>query len=152
MNRTMIRLASVLLLFLLLSPLVNAEEVVTFPSGELTLHGALYKPAGKGPIPAVIYNHGSAAGMLSANAFAALGPVFASHGWVFFGPYRRGHWMPTDTPKSTLQSFFAGKTLPDKINHPRSRASRCLVLNRTQGSVFGFEMTNEDSVAHASVA
>jgi carboxymethylenebutenolidase len=93
MNHTMIRLASVLLLFLLLSPLVNAEEVVTFPSGELTLHGALYKPSGKGPFPAVIYNHGSAAGMLSANAFAALGPVFASHGWVFFGPYRRGQGL-----------------------------------------------------------
>jgi hypothetical protein len=93
MNRTMIRLASVPLLFLLLSPLVNAEEVVTFPSGKITLHGALYKPAGKGPFPAVVYNHGSAAGMLSASAFAALGPVFASHGWVFFGPYRRGQGL-----------------------------------------------------------
>ena len=89
----MIRLASVPLLFLLLSPLVNAEEVVTFPSGQLTLHGALYKPDGKGPFPAVIYNHGSAAGMLSASAFAELGPVFASHGWVFFGPYRRGQGL-----------------------------------------------------------
>jgi dienelactone hydrolase len=28
--------------------------------------------------------------MLSEQAFAALGPVFAGHGWVFFGPYRRG--------------------------------------------------------------
>jgi dienelactone hydrolase len=93
MNHTMIRLASVLLSFLLLSPLVNAEEVATFPSGEITLHGALYKPAGKGPFPAVVYNHGSAAGMLSASAFAALGPVFASHGWVFFGPYRSGQGL-----------------------------------------------------------
>jgi carboxymethylenebutenolidase len=28
--------------------------------------------------------------MLSEQAFEALDPVFASHGWVFFGPYRRG--------------------------------------------------------------
>ena len=28
--------------------------------------------------------------MLSKQAFEALGPVFARHGWVFFGPYRRG--------------------------------------------------------------
>jgi len=28
--------------------------------------------------------------MLSEQAFEALGPVFAGHGWVFFGPYRRG--------------------------------------------------------------
>ena len=31
--------------------------------------------------------------MLSQLAFDALGPVFASHGWVFFGPYRRGQGL-----------------------------------------------------------
>ena len=31
--------------------------------------------------------------MLSAQAFATLGPVFASHGWLFFGPYRRGQGL-----------------------------------------------------------
>ena len=31
--------------------------------------------------------------MLSAGAFDALGPVFASHGWVFFGPFRRGQGL-----------------------------------------------------------
>ncbi len=79
---------------LLLLPLVLAvAETVTFPSGEITLHGVLYKPEGTGPFPAVIYNHGSAPGMMSEQAFAALGPVFASHGWVFFGPYRRGQGL-----------------------------------------------------------
>ena len=67
--------------------------VVAFSSGELTLHGTLYKPEGKGPFPAVVYNHGSAAGMLSKQAFEVLGPVFAKHGWVFFGPYRRGQGL-----------------------------------------------------------
>src|ERR1700674_1573701 len=75
---------------LLLLPLVlAATETVTFPSGEITLHGVLYKPEGTAPLPAVIYNHGSAPGMMSEQAFAALGPVFASHGWLLFGPYRR---------------------------------------------------------------
>jgi carboxymethylenebutenolidase len=78
-------------LFWSLFPKVSAgAEVVSFPSGKLTLQGTLYKPEGPGPFPAVVYNHGSAAGMLSEQAFEALGPVFASHGWVFFGPYRRG--------------------------------------------------------------
>src|SRR5271156_1530737 len=77
---------------LLLLPLASAETV-TFPSGEITLHGVLYKPEGTGPFPAVICNHGSAPGMMSEQAFAALGPVFASHGWVFFGPYRRGQGL-----------------------------------------------------------
>src|SRR5258707_3774876 len=31
--------------------------------------------------------------MMSKEAFPALGPVFASHGWVFFGPYRRGQGL-----------------------------------------------------------
>ena len=68
-------------------------EVVSFPSGKLTLRGTLYKPEGKGPFPAVVYNHGSAPGMLSKMAFEALGPIFARHGWVFFGPYRRGQGL-----------------------------------------------------------
>jgi dienelactone hydrolase len=78
---------------LMLLPLASVAETVTFPSGEITLHGDLYKPSGTGPFPAVIYNHGSAPGMLSQQAFAALGPVFANHGWVFFGPYRRGQGL-----------------------------------------------------------
>src|SRR5260370_26663181 len=31
--------------------------------------------------------------MMSEQAFAALGLVFASHGWAFFGPYRRGQGL-----------------------------------------------------------
>src|SRR5579862_7059094 len=90
----MTRHASLILFSLLFSPLILcAEDIVTFPSGDITLHGVLYKPKGAGPFPAVVYNHGSAAGMLSKQAFDALGPVFARHGWVFFGPYRRGQGL-----------------------------------------------------------
>src|SRR5882762_2722275 len=84
---------SALFALLLLPSVLAVAETVTFPSGEITLHGVLYKPEGAGPFPAVIYNHGSAPGMMSKEAFAALGPVFASHGWVFFGPYRRGQGL-----------------------------------------------------------
>ena len=72
--------SSVVLFLLFLSPLLlSASDVVTFPSGSLTLHGELYKPEGKGPFPAIVYNHGSAPVMLSTQAFQALGPVFTSH-------------------------------------------------------------------------
>jgi dipeptidyl aminopeptidase/acylaminoacyl peptidase len=67
--------------------------VVAFPSGNLTLRGTLYRPDGPGPFPAIVYNHGSAPGMVSREAFDALGPVFARRGWVFFGPYRRGQGL-----------------------------------------------------------
>jgi carboxymethylenebutenolidase len=84
---------SALFALLLLPPVLAVAEAVTFPSGEITLHGVVYKPEGTGPFPAVIYNHGSAPGMMSNDAFAALGPVFARHGWLFFGPYRRGQGL-----------------------------------------------------------
>lgn len=69
------------------------SEIVSFPSGQLALKGVLFKPEGAGPFPAIVYNHGSAAGMLSQEAFDALGPVFIRHQWVFFGPYRRGQGL-----------------------------------------------------------
>jgi len=68
-------------------------EVVSFRSGSLTLKGVVYKPQGNGPFPAVVYNHGSAGGMLSQMAFDSLGPVFVKRGWIFFGPYRRGQGL-----------------------------------------------------------
>lgn len=74
-----------------------AAGVVAFPSGNLTLHGVLYKPEGKGPFPALLYNHGSAPGMLSQQAFDQLGPLFVKHGWVFFAPWRRGQGLSADT-------------------------------------------------------
>ena len=83
----------VLFSLLLSPPVVSAADTVAFSSGEIKLHGELYKPQGEGPFPAVVYNHGSAPGMLSKQAFDALGPAFASHGWVFFGPYRRGQGL-----------------------------------------------------------
>jgi len=74
----MVRLGFLILLLLPTASVVaSAAEVVMFPSGEITLHGVLYKPEGSGPFPVVVYNHGSAAGMLSKGAFEALAPVFA---------------------------------------------------------------------------
>jgi hypothetical protein len=59
--------------------------------------------------------------MLSRGAFEALDPVFASHGWVFFGPYRRGQGLsasagPSDfstriAPSSRLSATFLLDTL-----------------------------------------
>lgn len=93
-NRVM-KLALGLGLFFVMSTVLPAAEpeVVAFPSGTLTLHGVVYKPEGAGPFPALLYNHGSAPGMLSKDAFDALGPFFASRGWVLFGPFRRGQGL-----------------------------------------------------------
>ncbi|MFZ6718571.1 alpha/beta hydrolase family protein [Undibacterium sp. Ji49W] len=71
----------------------TVPEIVHFENQALTLGGELYKPAGNGPFPAVLYNHGSASGMWSSDASKVLGPLFASRGWVFFMPYRRGQGL-----------------------------------------------------------
>jgi dipeptidyl aminopeptidase/acylaminoacyl peptidase len=84
-------------------------EVVAFPSGNLALHGLLYRPKGPGPFPAVLYNHGSAPGQWSTSAAEALGPVFAARGWVFFMPSRRGQGLSAD----------AGPFIMDEINAAR---------------------------------
>jgi carboxymethylenebutenolidase len=105
-------LLSFLLFLVLPSSAASPEpEVVSFRSGEITLQGTLYKPEGKGPFPAVVYNHGSAPGMLSKEAFETLGPVFASHGWVFFGPYRRGQGL----------SALAGPYIGDEIAEAKKK-------------------------------
>jgi carboxymethylenebutenolidase len=61
---------------------------VTFSSGNLVLHGFLYKPEGRGPFPAVLWNHGSER---RPGWLPELAPIFLSKGYVFFIPHRRGH-------------------------------------------------------------
>src|SRR5690349_24682292 len=77
-----------------------APQVVEFPSGKLRLHGYLWKPAGTGPFPAVLFNHGSGgadsghtAGMPITQAANVLAPFFVAHGYVFLYPFRRGHGL-----------------------------------------------------------
>lgn len=93
-------------------------EVVHFPSGKLTLGGELFKPKGNGPFPAVLYNHGSAEGMLSDAASTAIGPLYASKGWVYFMPYRRGQGL----------SAKAGQYIGDQISAAEKSGGRAAAV------------------------
>lgn len=80
-----------------------APQIVEVPSGALHLKGYLWKPAGPGPFPAVLFNHGSGAddaqhtaGRTMAEAAAVLAPVFLQHGYVFLYPCRRGQGLSAD--------------------------------------------------------
>jgi dienelactone hydrolase len=112
----------------------SAAETVSFPSGDLTLHGSLYKPQGAGPFPAVLYNHGSAAGMLSVEAAEVLGPVFTRRGWVFFMPYRRGQGL----------SASAGPYILDEVNAAEkeggARAAAATVVRLLENEHLGDQM------------
>src|SRR5215475_12166529 len=97
-------------LALFLPPLALAQslesappQIVEFSSTKLHLKGYLWKPPGKGPFPAVLFNHGSGgadamqtAGMPMSQAAAILAAVFLKHGYAFFYPCRRGHGLSSD--------------------------------------------------------
>ena len=63
-------------------------RLVSFPAGAVTLQGWIYQPAGPGPFPAVLYNHGSEK---TPGWFPPLGKFWTDHGYVFFVPHRSGH-------------------------------------------------------------
>ena len=80
-----------------------APQIADVRSGELHLKGYFWKPAGPGPFPAILFNHGSGAddpqhtaGRTMAEAAADLAPVFLKHGYAFFYLCRRGQGLSAD--------------------------------------------------------
>jgi len=63
-------------------------EVVTYTSNGLKLKAYLYKPAGTGPFPAYVWNHGSEKNPSSGKKIAQF---WLDHGFVLFLPIRSGH-------------------------------------------------------------
>jgi hypothetical protein len=120
-------LAGLLALLLQPQPALAAPEIVSFQENP-TLRGVLYKPDGPGPFPGLIYNHGSAPGMLNQQAFDALGPLFASRGWVFFAPYRRGQGL----------SAAAGPFIGDEIAAARNKGTGVALLVAVPASLLLF--------------
>ena len=116
-NVTTVIIASLLFLIAAFVSNLNASartakpEEVTFPSGNLLLHGFIYKPQGNGPFPAILYNHGSEQ---NPSWKPALGEFFSSRGYVFFVPHRRGHGR-------SLHDFFVKSLRAQGAGEP----SRC---------------------------
>ena len=68
-----------------------ANQTVNFKSGDHTLFGVLYKPEGRGPFPALIWNHGSEKAPGAGPQFGSVASIFVPGGYVVFAPVRRGH-------------------------------------------------------------
>jgi carboxymethylenebutenolidase len=81
----------------------GGPETVVIHNGSATLHAVLWRPQGRGPLPAILLNHGSGRtredlerlGPYEQNA-EKLGPVFARHGYVFLYLFRRGVGLSSD--------------------------------------------------------
>jgi dienelactone hydrolase len=85
------------------SPQVAPPQIVEVRSSALHLKAYFWKPAGPGPFPAVLFNHGSGAadaqhtaGQTMAEAAANLAPIFLKHGYAFFYLCRRGQGLSAD--------------------------------------------------------
>jgi dienelactone hydrolase len=102
MMQRRILLSSLLLAFALATGLKaqasGRADTVIVHSGALTLRALLWRPGGRGPFPAVLFNHGSYGSddPLEPGQPAALGPVFARHGYVFLFLCRRGIGLSGD--------------------------------------------------------
>lgn len=78
-------------------------ETVVVPNGKLRLKAFLWKPAGPGPFPAVLFCHGSGgadaghtAGLPITEAAEKLAPLFLKHGYAFMYLFRRGQGLSAD--------------------------------------------------------
>ena len=91
----------------------TAPELFAYRSGELGLKGFVWKPAGPGPFPAILWNHGSEKRPGTVDTVA---PYFVSRGYVFLVPHRRG------------QGRSPGPYIIDQLNQAeRTQRSRMLV-------------------------
>jgi len=89
-----------------------APDTVVVHSGPVTLHGLLWHPAGQGPFPAILLNHGSGRtpeelarlGPYERQA-DTLGPVFARHGYVLLFLFRRGVGLSATQGANAIDSM-----------------------------------------------
>jgi dienelactone hydrolase len=87
----------------------GGPETVVVQSGSVTLHGLLWRPQGRGPLPAILLNHGSGRSREELERLGpyerqaeVLGPVFARHGYVFLFLFRRGVGLSADQGTSAV--------------------------------------------------
>jgi dienelactone hydrolase len=90
----------------------TAPDTVVVHNGPVTLHGLVFRPAGSGPFPAILLNHGSGR---TAEELArlgpyegqadTLGPVFARHGYVLLFLFRRGVGLSAGQEPNAIDSM-----------------------------------------------
>jgi carboxymethylenebutenolidase len=99
----------------------SAPDTVVVQSGGLGLRALLWKPHGSGPFPAVLFNHGSygSGAPLKPEEPAALGPVFARHGYVFLFLFRRGIGLSSN--QGTADGDLMARALAEHGQEGRNR-------------------------------
>lgn len=121
----MTRLARLALALAVAAPPAVAQpargpDTVIVQSGTLALRALLFRPAGRGPFPAVLFNHGSGHGALGPAGDSVdhpmqwqgeqLGPIYARHGYVFLYLLRRGNGLSEGQGVNSVDRWRAEMT------------------------------------------
>lgn len=91
-------------------------EVVTFPSGALSLKAMVFRPDGAGPLPAIVYAHGNEPD--PSDLFETVGPALAARGYLVFAPHRRGAGLSAGQGENLLRRL----TEIERREGPEARA------------------------------
>ncbi|WP_206513051.1 alpha/beta hydrolase family protein [Larkinella soli] len=105
-------------------------DTLTFTNGPITLKGLLWKPAGSGPFPVVLFNHGSEplARPIGQTYLAELAPAFLDQGYAFFVPFRRGQGLSRGQGKYILDSLRSA----EKMGGAQARSRLLISLHQTE--------------------
>lgn len=82
------------------TPEVSNPDTVIVRSNTVFLRGLVWRPTGKGPYPAVLFNHGRSGTFderrAKTNEVKVLGELFARHGYICLVLFRRGEGLSLD--------------------------------------------------------
>jgi dienelactone hydrolase len=119
-----------------------SPELLEVRIGALTLAAQIWRPAGSGPFPAVLFNHGSytTSDALPPSDSTTLGPVFARHGYIFMWLHRQGTGL--SQAQGMSEGDRMGRALQVEGNEGR---------NRVQLQLLDHEAMNEAAAALAQL-
>src|SRR5262245_37561707 len=93
---------------------VAGPRAVVIRSDTVQLRGLFWRPRGRGPFPAILFNHGSGRTREELERLGpyerqaeTLGPVFARHGYAFLYLFRRGVGLSADQGDSSVDLMNA---------------------------------------------
>ena len=83
------------------SRLAPPPEVLSFRRGDLELRGMLFRPAGPGPFPLIVYAHGNEPD--PSDLFETVAPPLVARGYAVFGPHRHGSGLSATAAPNLLR-------------------------------------------------
>jgi carboxymethylenebutenolidase len=140
-----------------------AQDTVVVNSGGLALRGLLWRPHGRGPFPAVLFNHGS--GQQPVTNTIPVGETFARHGYMTLVLFRRGQGLSvgrgqpaTWSDGATQVRLLETEQLSDGLAGlaylravPGVDARRVVVAGHSFGGALSLLMAERDSSVRAVI-